>query len=78
MKNTKLYSTKCPNKTKPKRSKSQFGLVHVEEVLTESSCVRGLGEIFWHFSVDIESEEGKKGTKKKERKGREREKKEKT
>lgn len=37
-----------------------------EGLLTESSCVCGLGEIFWHFPVDIESEKKKKqGTKKK-------------
>lgn len=27
------------------------------ELLTEGSCVCGLGEIFWYFPVDIESEE---------------------
>lgn len=46
-----------------------------EGLLTESSCVCGLGEIFWHFPVDIESEKKKKqGTKKKVR-GSERKKK---
>lgn len=44
--------------------------------LTERSCVCGLGEIFWHFPVDIESAE-REGRKKKqgtktERKGSQR------
>lgn len=50
-----------------------------EAVLTEGSCVCGLGEIFWHFPVDIESEE-RKVEEKGKKKGGEREsgKKEKT
>lgn len=40
-----------------------------ERLLTESSCVCGLGEIFWHFSVDIESEK-KKGEQKREKRVR--------
>lgn len=37
-------------------------------LLTESSCVCRLGEIFWHFPVDIESEERKEEEETKEKK----------
>lgn len=40
--------------------------------LTERSCVCGLGEIFWHFPVDIESAE-REGRKKRNREQKQRE-----
>ena len=57
--------------THQKRTKHRawyFWPEQCEEPLTESSCVCGLGEIFWHLPVDIESEErgGERETMKKE------------
>lgn len=41
-----------------------------EGLLTESSCVCWLGEIFWHFPVDIKSEETQGGNGKQKKGGK--------